>query len=72
MTDPRRCSKCVSDVVPKPIYSWEEMREKSEILKRYGLILSNQHGMLFLLDEEGWIVLRLDPLVSEEERSRYG
>lgn len=54
-----------------PIYSWATFMERAKILKGHGLTVSNQYGMIFLLNEDGDILLRLDALVSEEDRMSH-
>lgn len=51
-------------------YTYAQLRERIKILNeiKSDIMLSNQYGMLFLLDSEGRIILRIDELVSKKER----
>ena len=58
-------------VVDPAKYTWRELQERVEELNKGGLLLSNQYGMVFLLNKQGQIVLTLTDLVSREERMRH-
>ena len=52
-------------------YTWGDLQDRVEELNKGGLVLSNQYGMVFLLNKQGQIILNLTDLVSREERMRY-
>lgn len=52
-------------------YSWEELEERVKRLNKGVVILSNQYGMVFLLNPEGEIILNLTELVSKKERMKH-
>lgn len=54
----------------KVMYTMDELKERIKYLASAKVSLSNQYGMLFLLDAEGRIILRLDNLVDEKERMK--
>lgn len=48
------------------IYLYDELKERCGEIE--GMTFSDQYGMLFLLDQNGNIVLRLDPLLKMEDK----
>ena len=53
--------------------SWDELEERIAELNRVkgNLVLSNQYGMIFLLDGDNRIILNLSALLTREERMKH-
>ena len=52
-------------------YSWAELVSRVEELNKCTVILSNQYGMILLLNSHNEIILNLTALVSKEERMKH-
>lgn len=51
--------------------SYEELEERVEEMNKGGLILSNQYGMLFILNNDNEILLNVTEYVSKKERMKH-
>ncbi len=49
-------------------YSWYELKARINEINKGEVTLSNQYGMIFLLNKKGDILLRLDSLLTKKER----
>lgn len=52
-------------------YTWDDLKERVEEINKGKVILSNQYGMIFLLNQDNEILLCLTDLVEESERKKY-
>lgn len=46
-------------------YSYTELQERVEYMSNKNLHFSDQYGMLFILDDEGHIILRINGLLTK-------
>lgn len=64
------CNEALEEAV-EISYSWEDLEARVKEINKGGLILSNQYGMVYLLNQQNQIILNLSPLLTREERMRH-
>jgi len=52
-------------------YTYKDLEERVEEMNKGKLTLSNQYGMIFLVNDQNEILLTLTDLVSKEERMKH-
>lgn len=64
-----RAPECSSKTTPT--YSYLDIEMRIAELNKGGIVLSNQYGMVFLLNKNNEIVLNISGLLTREERLKH-